>query len=336
MVGVMVTDGASRLLESGLSIAEWKTVDVWPPPTGEEDFAKEFDAYKALPKFQKSFPAMDIKEFRLIYALEYGHVALVYALTVVTWVPLLVLYALPPLRIWEAMKMALIFALGDAQFAVHSYMVQNGLLDDPHFAPYRLSLQLGLQYMFFGLVLWQILTFSYPKQGAGGFELPKPTLTPKILAVFTGVAILLQIVLGGAVSGLHAGLSYNTFPRMDGVWAPEGVWPFLEWYRNIFEDAATAQFVHRVTAYALALFLPLFWLIGRNNPHIAHLLPILFSIFVVQFLLGVLTLLFVVPVPLALMHQANAILVFSLAVTILHRLFIPIKTISYDIGIGVV
>ncbi len=119
---------------------------------------------------------------------------------------------------------------------------------------------------------------------------------------------------------------------MDGQWIPEGLWTQDSWYKNLFEDVTTIQFIHRMMAYCLTVAIPLFWLTGRNNPHIAHLLPILFSIFVIQFLLGVLTLLFVVPVPLASLHQANALLLFGIALTIVHRLFMPLKTIAYAVG----
>jgi cytochrome c oxidase assembly protein subunit 15 len=140
-----------------------------------------------------------------------------------------------------------------------------------------------------------------------------------------------QVILGAGVAGLHAGLTYNTFPLMDGHWIPPGFWPNEIWYKNLFEDITTIQFTHRMVAYVLGILIPLFCVIGRNNPHVAHLLPILFSIFVIQFLLGVLTLLFVVPLPLASLHQTNALLLFAISVTIMHRLFIPLKFFTYDI-----
>jgi cytochrome c oxidase assembly protein subunit 15 len=254
------------------------------------------------------------------------------ALLAILFLPL-ALFSYLRYLVWENIfKLLLVFLFGGLQFVAHAYAVKNSIIDDPHFIPYLLSTQLALQFAFFGLILWQILSFSYPPQGIGGFELPKPTPGFKIIAVVTLIVIFLQVVLGGAVNGLHAGLSFNTFPLMDGTWIPEDLWPLKEWYRNLFEDAATAQFIHRVLAYVLFLIIMGFWIAGHNNPHIAHLLPILFSVFIVQFLLGVLTLLFTVPVPLSSLHQANALLVFGIAVTILHRLLIPIKSISYDIA----
>jgi cytochrome c oxidase assembly protein subunit 15 len=181
-----------------------------------------------------------------------------------------------------------------------------------------------------------MLSFSHPQAGAqlgaGEFALPKPPRYLKIFACFVITLIFIQVVLGAFVAGLHAGLIYNTFPLMDGQWVPDGILPTALWYKDVFEDVTTVQFAHRSMAYLLCFIIPYFWLLGRNSPHIAHLLPILFSIFIIQFLFGVLTLLFVVPVPLASLHQANALLLFAIAVTILHRLFIPLETIVYDTG----
>jgi len=329
---LMVVHGTAELRESGISITQVKPLGDNGFPASDEEFAKEFESYKSLPQFQRFFPDMPIEEFKVVYLLEYIQYILIYCLVILLLLPLALFYAVQVISGVDALKLAGIFAFGGVQYIAHYHMEQNAMMDDPHFIPYRLSLQLALQFMFLGLLLWRFLSFSYPRQDAGGFELPKPTILFKVFACLTLAAIFLQITLGGAVSGLNAGLIFNTFPYMEGVWLPDGVWGNPVWYKNLFEDATTAQFVHRILTYGLALLIPLFWLVGNNNPHIAHLLPILFSIFVVQFLLGVLTLLFTVPLPLAALHLANAILIFMIAVTIMHRLFIPVKTISYDIG----
>jgi len=330
----MIIKGTAMLRESGFSIAEWKPINNIALPADGADFQKEFESYKSLPQFQKFFPHMEMDEFRTIYLLEYTQYVLEYMLIIMLFLPLFIFSVMQALGWRSILKFLFIFGFGGLQYVAHSTMTDHSLMDDPHFLPYRMSLELALQFTFFGLIFWQILTFSYPKQGIGGFELPHPPVFLKIFSCLTLAVIFVQVILGGAVSGLHAGLIFNTFPQMDMTWVPDGLWPMPEWYKNLFEDAATAQFVHRMIAYGLTAVVLLFWLLGRNNPHVAHLLPILFSIFVVQFLLGVLTLLFTVPIPISSLHYANAILVFSIAVAIMHRLFIPIKTIYYDIGSG--
>ncbi len=337
IAATIIVNGLMRLNESGLSITDWKPITSLKLPTNDDEFQGVLDEYKKLPQFAKSFPNMQVEEFKAVYTLEFANYTLVFIGQILFVLPFLVFFLMRKFTTSQIAKLVLVFIFGNMQSLFYNYMWQNSLLDDPHFSPYRLSLQLVLSFTFFALVLWQLLTISYPKPGIGGFELPKPPLFLKVFACLTFVAISSEIILGGALSGLHSPLSFNTFPMMDGQWIPEGLWPFQEpvsgWYKNFFEDVPTVQFSHRMVAYFLTIFIPLFCLFGRNNPHIAHLLPILFSMFVVEFLLGVLTLLFLAPVPLAALHQAIALLVFGISVTTMHRLFLPIKSIAYDVGI---
>ena len=66
----------------------------------------------------------------------------------------------------------------------------------------------------------------------------------------------LQIYLGALVAGLRAGLIYNTWPLIDGALVPDAARLLFEqpWWRNLFENALTVQFDHRMVAYALLLF----------------------------------------------------------------------------------
>ncbi len=334
IVTIMMLRGIGSMMEGGMSITEWKPVSSIVYTAPDDVFAQEFQAYRNLPQFQRFFPHMEIQQFRTVYKIEYCRYIARNILIAVVVIPFLLFLLMRMLSVPDTIKLLLIFGTGAAQYRVHSYLVEHRLIDDPHFAPYRLSLVLAMQFFFLGLVLWQLLTFSYPKQGSGGLELPKPGMALKIFSCVALATIFVQTVLGGAVTGLHAGLIFNTFPLMDMSWVPDGLWPLPEWYKNLFEDVTTVQFVHRVLAYGLTAIILLFWLSGRNNPHIAHLLPILFSVFVVQFLLGVLTLLFTVPIPISSLHYANAILTFCISLTIVHRLFVPLRTIYYDIGVA--
>lgn len=326
---MVVVGGLTRLTESGLSIVQWKPISGILPPLNDAQWTQEFTDYQASPQFKKTFPDMGLEEFRHIYWLEYIHRLLGRIAGIVFLLPLVVFATLKAVTPQQTLKLMGIFSLGFLQGIIGWFMVKSGLMNEPHVSPVMLAFHLAMGFTIFALILWQIFSFTNLHEPTGDFTLPPPPMALKILACTTVAIIFLQVILGAAVAGLHAGLTYNTFPLMDEHWVPEGFWPFEEWYKNIFSDIASAQFCHRVMAYGIALIVPVFWLAGRNNPHVAHLLPILFSIVIVQFLLGVLTLLFVVPVPLASLHQANALLLFGIAVTILHRLFIPLKHIAY-------
>lgn len=332
---MVIIGGLTRLTESGLSIVEWKPITGTFPPSSDEEWQKELDAYKTTPQAEKVFPDLSVEEFKKIYWLEYLHRLLGRIIGAVFLMPLIV-FALVRSFSWKkTLQLGCIFALGGAQGGIGWFMVKSGLVDSPYVSPYRLALHLGTGFLLYGLLLWQALSFGRkPTPAIGAFMLPAPSLWLRGVACLVMAAIFLQVVLGAFVAGLHAGLTFNTFPYMEGKWIPDGLWPDASapWYKNLLEDVTTVQFSHRAMAYSLSLLIPLFWIAGRNNPHVAHLLPILFAIFIVQFLLGVLTLLFVVPIPLASLHQANALLLFGIGVAILHRLFLPVKAISYDLG----
>jgi cytochrome c oxidase assembly protein subunit 15 len=333
VIFIMVTlGGLTRLTQSGLSMVEWKPITGVLPPLNAVQWEAEFADYKNFPQFQKTYPDMTLEEFQHIFWLEYLHRLVGRLAGMVFLLPLVYFTCTRALGRKQSLKLAVIFTLGGAQGLIGWYMVKSGLIDNPHVSPYRLALHLGTGFTLYGLVLWQLLSFSHPEATSGGFELPAPPRHLKLFSCGVTLLIFLQILLGAFVAGLHAGMTYNTFPLMDGHWIPPGLFPLDPWYRSMFEDVTTVQFEHRMMAYTISLVIPLFWLVGRNNPHISHLLPILFSMFVVQILLGILTLLFVVPVPLASLHQINALVLFGIAVSIMHRLFLPLKTVVYEMG----
>ena len=65
--------------------------------------------------------------------------------------------------------------------------------------------------------------------------------------------VLLQIYLGALVAGLDAGLTYNTWPLIDGAFVPtaERLWFEAPAWRNLFENPLMVQFNHRIVAYLL-------------------------------------------------------------------------------------
>lgn len=335
VAAIVVVGGLTRLTESGLSIVEWKPFTGTFPPATEEEWTQELESYKTSPQAEKVFPDITLEEFKNIFWLEYIHRLIARIIGVVFAIPLLWFAATRAITLIKTAQLFTIFLLGGAQGMIGWYMVQSGLVDDPRVSPYRLALHLGMAFTLFALILWQAHNFGRrPTPTIGAFMLPAPSAWLKLMACITVIAIFIQIILGAFVAGLDAGLTYNTFPYMDGKFVPTGLWPNPDapWHQNLLEDITTLQFAHRIGAYVLGVLIPLFWIAGRNNPHVAHLLPILFAIFVVQFLLGVLTLLFVVPIPLASLHQINALLLFAIGVTIMHRLFLPLKAIAYDLG----
>ena len=127
------------------------------------------------------------------------------------------------------------------------------------------------------------------------------------------ILVIIQIIYGAFVAGLKAGRIYNTWPKMDGQWIPESV--FLD-------PGAGAQFIHRTLAIIIIAFTFYIWQKGRKieitklqNQSIS-VLPIIVSL---QTLLGIFTLIMVVPISLALTHQ---IIAFFLLLSIVFNLFL--------------
>jgi len=333
MAVMMVMGGVARLKESGYSLLQWKPfasfdISIVPPQSLIE---KEFDSYTALPAFKKAFPAMELDEFSSIYQLEHGVYTLDFMVQVGFFIPLII-FAI--LRFFDARALAgllMLAVLIILQDYAKSYFLENGWFDNRTLTAYRIACELGLQYSMLGSLLWLILSCSYPQAEPtlGAFELASPRIWLKLFALLTLLLIITEIMLGGAVSGLGVDLKSGVLPKLDAGWIPDGIFPVLPWYKNLFEDAVTAQFLHQLLAGIMGLFIPFFWLLGRNNPHVAHLLPILFSILVVQFLLGILTLLFALPIRIVSLHLATSILLFLVAMVIVHRVFMPIRVIRY-------
>jgi cytochrome c oxidase assembly protein subunit 15 len=134
-----------------------------------------------------------------------------------------------------------------------------------------------------------------------------------------------QIYLGALVAGLRAGYVYNTWPLIDGALVPHATDLFSATprWRNFFDNALTVQFDHRMLAYVIWLLAA--WHVTdviRNAPLGPALLGALalFVAITLQAALGISTLLLVVPLPLALLHQAMAMVVLTVAVLYAERM----------------
>jgi len=137
-------------------------------------------------------------------------------------------------------------------------------------------------------------------------------LIPQAVA-FTGMVVV-TLLSGGLVAGLNGGMIYNSFPLMGGQLVPSDYGFFQPWISNHLENPATAQFNHRVLAVATVVAALGLWMW-----HGRQLLPVA-AMAVLQLGLGIATLLLVVPVWLGALHQAGALMLFTLALWALYRL----------------
>lgn len=312
LVFLMVSlGGATRLTGSGLSITEWKPIMGAIPPLTEAHWLEAFAKYKQIPQYHHVNTGMSLEAFKAIFWWEWTHRFLGRLIGVAFFVPLL--YFALTRRIGRAQvgRLAGIFVLGGVQGAVGWYMVSSGLADRIDVSQYRLALHLALAILILGLLLWAALSLE------PGADEPGVARTTTWAGWLIAGLVFVQIVLGALVAGLRAGLAYNTWPLMEGRLVPPGLDAMQPWYLNLFENALTVQFNHRMAAYALlAVVLWQALRLASQAPGTRAALSalVLAAAVVAQAVLGICTLVMQVPIGLALAHQAGAAAVFSVAV----------------------
>jgi cytochrome c oxidase assembly protein subunit 15 len=333
---MVVIGGITRLTWSGLSITEWQPVTGITPPLSAAAWQAEFEKYQQTPQYRLMNAGMSLSDFKTIYLWEYVHrlggrlIGLVYALPFVYF---LIRGRIPRRLTWP---LAGIFALGAAQGALGWWMVKSGLADRIEVSQYRLTAHLALALVIYAATLWAalgLLCSSLPQASTRALhEPPSPASGAELgwgwRRASEGVLglVSLTIVAGGFVAGLNAGLTYNTFPQMDGSFVPASYARLDPFIRNWFENVAAVQFDHRILAMTTVASIVVLWLAGRRAalPSPANgALHALLAVALLQLVLGVSTLLLVVPIPLAAAHQADAVLLLTAAVVLRHTLRHP-------------
>ena len=307
VVLMVALGGFTRLTESGLSIVEWKLVSGTLPPLSHEAWEQEFAAYQQTPQFKQVNADFTVGDFQRIFWLEYLHRLLGRIIGMAVLLPLGVFAAmrmLTPRMKWRGLGLAVLVG---AQGAVGWIMVASGLVDAPRVAPVKLALHLSLAFIFFLALLstyWQVKGMARTRASLGAWAL--------FLLVFA------QIILGALVAGLDAGLTYNSYPLMDGAFIPEGLHRISPWWKNHLESVLTVQFQHRMGALAVVaaalLYAARHWRDAVARPTLRWLLVLVG----VQFALGVATLLSVVEMHLAVAHQVAALALLGVAWRITH------------------
>ncbi len=309
LIFVMVLlGGATRLTDSGLSMVDWHFVGGLPPAT-EGEWNNAFEDYKEFPEYIQLRSSLTIDEFKRIYWFEYLHRTLGRVIGIIYAVPFLFFVVTKRVRGWVAVKLSLVLCLGGLQGLLGWFMVQSGLVDKPHVDHYRLMAHLGLAIILYGSVVWLAMDTLVSRKRLYG---------PSNGSLALVVLIFITILSGAMVAGLDAGFAYNTFPLMNGQLVPNGLIELDPWYINFTENIITVQFEHRMLGMLLTVFVIGQWLLRCHRSwryKVFHLLPVTVCL---QMGLGILTLLFFVPVQLAIAHQAGALILLTVALAVAH------------------
>ncbi|PWR23728.1 COX15/CtaA family protein [Zavarzinia compransoris] len=312
---MVVLGGVTRLTDSGLSITEWKPVTGALPPLSDEAWAAEFEKYKQIPQYELVNKGMSLDAFKQIFWYEWAHRLLGRLIGFAFLVPYLWFLLRGKLDRPMAWRLAGILVLGGLQGAMGWFMVASGLSERISVSQYRLAAHLSLAFVIHAAVFWTALDLTRGRV----LRVPSPGLSR-----LAGLAVLLlfvQIVLGAFVAGLDAGMAYNTWPLMDGDWVPNGLFTHVPAWIDPFENNITAQFLHRHFAIVVAaVILGHAVLVRQRAPQAAGAAGLAAFMVVLQFILGVWTLLAVVPVDLGALHQAGAFVLFTLGLNLWHRL----------------
>lgn len=308
----LAVGGATRLTESGLSITEWKPVTGVLPPLSAAHWQDEFAKYQAIAQYRALNQGMSLADFKVIYFWEWSHRLLARSTGFVFLVPFLFFLWRGDVPKDLRARLWTIFAGGAALGAVGWWMVASGVGSDLiKVSQYRLGFHLSLACAIYAAVLWTA-------QGLKRDDFQKPVAVAarqRVAAMAIALLVLLQIYLGALVAGLDAGLTYNTWPLIDGALVPDAarLWFVRPAWRNLFENTLTVQFDHRMLAYTI--FLLALWHACDARRGIASRGALwLAASIAAQAALGIVTLLYAAPLALAMAHQLLAIVVLTIAV----------------------
>ena len=309
LLAIFLVGGATRLTESGLSITEWKPVHGVVPPLSDADWEEEFAKYRQIPQYEQVNKGMSLEEFKTIFWWEWAHRLLARGVGFVVAIPLAFFWLTGRLERHLKPKMLGLLALGGLQGAIGWWMVASGLSERVSVSQYRLAVHLVMACIIF--VATMVIARRLAPQPAG----PASPATRRF-AGWMVVFVLFQIYLGALVAGLDAGMTFNTWPLMDGRLWPDQLLAVEPAWRNFFENPKTVQFIHRLGAYALFI-LALWHMIAarRAEPGSAHArrAAMLFGLVVAQAAIGITALVLVVPFGWALLHHGFAMVVLGFA-----------------------
>jgi len=318
---IVIVGGLTRLTESGLSITEWRPVTGIFPPLSNAAWEIEFTKYRDTAQYELLNQGMGLAAFKTIFWWEWGHRFLGRIIGFVFLFPFVYFLAKKRINGRLAARLGVIFLLGAAQGALGWWMVQSGLAERVSVSQYRLAAHLGLAFLLFGFVFWTALEVLGARQtehtGLLRFQAFSWLLT---------ILMFIQILLGAIVAGLDAGLAFPTWPTFAGNWIPPGLYNLAPWWINHFENPAMTHFQHRNMGYVIAgLAIWLSSALLRASPdkptRIAAIYLAAFTI--MQVFLGVITVIMLVALPIAALHQFFALALFGATLWLAFTLTVP-------------
>lgn len=328
LIYLMIVVGCiTRLTHSGLSITDWSFMGSIPP-LSEQDWLERFAKYQQSPEFQKINFMMTLSEFKHIFFWEYFHRMIGRTMMWVFVIGLVILLIRKKIKKDMLPSLILLFFMGAMQAVIGWWMVYSGLQDKPAVSHYRLATHLLSAFTLFAFTFWFALKLIYPKQNItenNGNKL-------KILSLTFFVVLILQIIYGAFTAGfvegdaakIRPGHIFNTWPKMGEEWIAEQVTMKETFFQNFFENASGIQFAHRTLALVIVILIIVIWYksnkLKLSKPQYAGVTFLIYGV-TIQFILGVLTLIYQVPVVLGVLHQTGAFFLFAVSIYLMFHVF---------------
>ncbi len=311
VVLMIVVGGLTRLTDSGLSITKWELFSGFFPPLSDESWNKYFEQYKLIPEFKIQNYSMTMNEFKVIFWWEWAHRFLGRIIGIFFIIPLI--YFTFKIGFKKLINLYFIFFLICFQGFLGWYMVSSGLIDRIDVSHFRLSLHLLVAFIILSLILWNYFKLNIKNN----YQSKLNIFLPSIFLIL----IFLQIIIGAFVSGMDAGLVYNSWPLMGNTFFPDDNKIVNLLSIAAFSDASLVQFLHRNLAYIIVIFyLIILFNVYKNKIYCSFNAINILGVFLLsQVILGILTLLNGVHMFLASMHQISSIFLVSSSIYLLYR-----------------
>lgn len=319
LIILILVGGLTRLTDSGLSITNWQIFSGIFPPLSTEEWIKYFNLYKQIPEFKEINFDMSLTEFKIIFWWEYAHRILA-RLTVLTFlIPFIFLLIKKRLNNRKIFTGFLISIMFFVQGFFGWYMVKSGLVNNVDVSHFRLSLHLITAIIIYSLIFWLFLD-----RDSNLIKFRFNLINYSLIALL--IMSYIQIILGAFVSGLDAGLIYQTWPLMNENFIAEEIQlKFIASYSSLSEHAYV-QFYHRVLAYFLILIFIFIYIKNINLKVLNNFyLNIILIVISLQVILGILTLVSGLNIFLASFHQIGSILLISSILLALYKLNVKIN-----------
>jgi len=312
---MVIVGGITRLTDSGLSMVNWHLFMGVIPPLNDTQWLETFELYKQYPEYKKLNFNCTLDQFKYIFFWEYLHRMIGRLLGLVFIIPFIIFLIRKSLSTKLIFQSTILFIMGAMQGGIGWWMVKSGLVDKPDVSHYRLAVHLTTAFLTCGYTLWVVLPLI--------FKIKRnfyPKITKLCWTIFT--LLIIQIIYGAFVAGLNAGIGFNTWPKMGDQWVPQAVYSLSPFWKNFVEAKYGIQFIHRVLAYViLGAVMFLFYTKQKFalNKVESQAINIVSITTILQVALGIFTIIFFVPIELALLHQVGA---FFLLMSVIYSLFI--------------